>query len=181
MKEADIVLPPWAILSDKRRSHIARVTALLDDWAAALGLARAEATLWHDAGRLHGALRDAPEATLRALAGDLEGFTTEMLHGPAAAARLAAAGETRQELIDAVRFHTVGSCAWGRAGRALFMADYLEPGRKFSRADREYLAEQVPRDFEATFRQVVRTRLEWTLREGHRIDPQTIELWNQVR
>ena len=181
MRESQIVLPPWAIVSDKRRSHIARVTALLDDWSAALGLDKAEATLWHDAGRLHDALRDAPEDTLRQLAGNLEGFTTDMLHGPAAAARLMADSEARQELLDAVRFHTVGSCAWGRAGRALFMADYLEPGRKFSRADRAYLAEQVPRDFEATFRQVVRTRLEWTLREGHRIDPRTIELWNQVR
>jgi HD superfamily phosphohydrolase YqeK len=61
------------------------------------------------------------------------------------------------------------------------MADYLEPGRKFSRADRAYLAAQVPRDFDATFRQVVRARLEWSLREGMQLYPQTVQLWNEAR
>jgi HD superfamily phosphohydrolase YqeK len=138
-------------------------------------------TTWHDAGILHDALRDAPEETLRELGGDLPGFTLEMLHGPAAAEFLRRQGETRTELLDAIRFHTVGSCGWGRVGRALYMADYLEPGRKFSRADRAYLAAQVPHDFDGTFRQVVRARLEWSLREGMQLYPETVQLWNQVR
>jgi 2-amino-4-hydroxy-6-hydroxymethyldihydropteridine diphosphokinase len=61
------------------------------------------------------------------------------------------------------------------------MADYLEPGRKFSRADRAYLASQVPRDFDGTFRQVVRHRLEWSLREGHELYPTAVAMWNGVR
>jgi 2-amino-4-hydroxy-6-hydroxymethyldihydropteridine diphosphokinase len=176
-----VVLPVWACVSEKRLGHIERVTALLDDWARAMTLSADEATAWHDAGRLHDALRDAPEEQLRRLAGDPPGYALEMLHGPAAAACLAAHGETRAELLDAVRHHTVGSPEWGRLGRALYMADYLEPGRKFSRADRAYLAAQVPRDFDATFRQVVRARLEWSLREGMRLFPETVALWNAVR
>jgi HD superfamily phosphohydrolase YqeK len=174
-------LPSWAHVSEKRRAHILRVTALLDEWARALHLTPDDARAWHDAGRLHDALRDAPEDQLRALAGDPAGYTTEMLHGPAAAARLAADGETRQELLDAVRYHTVGNASWGRLGRALYMADYLEPGRKFSRADRAYLASQVPHDFDTTFRQVLRARLEWSLREGMRLFPEAVALWNAVR
>jgi HD superfamily phosphohydrolase YqeK len=174
-------MPSWACVSEKRRGHIARVTALLDEWARALHLTPDDARAWHDAGRLHDALRDAPEEQLRALAGDPPGYTTEMLHGPAAAARLAADGETRQELLDAVRYHTVGNASWGRLGRALYMADYLEPGRKFSRADRAYLASQVPHDFDTTFRQVLRARLEWSLREGMRLFPEAVALWNAVR
>jgi 2-amino-4-hydroxy-6-hydroxymethyldihydropteridine diphosphokinase len=115
------------------------------------------------------------------LAGDLTGYTTEMLHGPAAAARLATDGEKRRELLDAIRYHTVGSSAWGRLGRALYMADYLEPGRKYSRVDRAYLASQVPHDFDATFRQVLRARLEWSLREGKQLFPDAVALWNAVR
>lgn len=174
-------MPAWAKVSDTRRAHIGRVTALLDGWAEECRLGKAEAQAWHDAGRYHDALRDADEAELRALAGDIPGFTLEMLHGPAAAARLARDGDTREELFDAIRNHTVGSRSWGRLGRALFMADYLEPGRKFSRSDRAYLVAQVPHDFDGTFRQVVRARLEWSLREGKRLFPETIELWNDIR
>jgi 2-amino-4-hydroxy-6-hydroxymethyldihydropteridine diphosphokinase len=104
-----------------------------------------------------------------------------MLHGPAAAERLRLDGESRVELLEAIRHHTVGSIGWDRLGRALYMADYLEPGRKFSRGDRAYLAAQVPNDFDGTFRQVVRARLEWSLREGMRLYPETVQLWNAVR
>lgn len=176
-----VVLPSWAIVTDKRRAHIERVTALLDAWASELGLGKKESIAWHDAGRLHDALRDAPEAVLRGLAGDVPGYALEMLHGPAAAERLRADGEARTELLEAIRHHTVGSRAWGRLGRALYMADYLEPGRKFSRADRAYLATQVPTDFDGTFRQVLRARLEWSLREGMRLYPEAVQLWNDVR
>lgn len=175
------VMPAWACVSERRLEHIRRVTALLDEWASALHLPAAEARAWHDAGRYHDALRDAPESELRRLAGNLPEYTTEMLHGPAAAARMEQDGESRAELLDAIRYHTVGSARWTRLGRALYMADYLEPGRKFSRADRAYLAAQVPHDFDATFRQVLRNRLEWSLREGMRLFPDAVGLWNMVR
>jgi HD superfamily phosphohydrolase YqeK len=176
-----LVLPSWARVSERRLGHISRVTELLDRWAASLGLPADQAESWHDAGVYHDAMRDALEPELRLLAGEVADYTLEMLHGPAAAARMASEGETRIELLDAVRFHTVGSLHWGRLGRALYMADYLEPGRKFSRADRAYLAAQVPADFDGTFRQVLRARLEWSLREGMRLFPGAVELWNAVR
>ena len=174
-------LPAWARVSEKRLAHIGRVTELLDSGARALNLPPADAIAWHDAGLFHDALRDASESELRSAAGEAPGYTTDMLHGPAAAARMARDGERRQELLDAVRYHTVGSSDWGRLGRALYMADYLEPGRKFSRGDRAYLAAQVPHDFDATFRQVLRARLEWSLREGNRLFPEVVSLWNAVR
>lgn len=181
MTASTVVMPAWACVTERRLEHIARVTALLDDWASALALPADEARAWHDAGRYHDALRDAPESELRRLAGDLPEYTLDMLHGPAAANRLRADGEDRVELLDAIRFHTVGSARWERLGKALYMADYLEPGRKFSRADRAYLASQVPHDFDATFRQVLRNRLEWSLREGQRLFPDAVALWNMVR
>ncbi|MDQ3520126.1 MAG: hypothetical protein M3466_17205, partial [Gemmatimonadota bacterium] len=69
----------------------------------------------------------------------------------------------------------------GQTGRALYMADFLEPGRKFARADRVFLSEHVVHDFDGVFRQVVRQRIEWAVREGHFIYPETVELWNSVR
>ena len=173
-------LPAWAQVGEKRRAHIARVTALLVAWAPRLARDDAEACAMRDVGLLHDALRDAPESLLRELTGDLTS-PAEVLHGPAAAVVLAREGETREEVIDAVRWHTLGSPTWGRVGRALYMADFLEPGRKFSQADRAFLAAHAVYDFDGVFRQVLRMRLEWSLREGHEVFPQAVALWNQVR
>ena len=172
-------LPPWAQVTERRRAHIARVTALLDDWAAQLNVSQAEQRAWHDVGILHDALRDASEDELRAMTGDRD-RPWQTLHGPAVADRLANEGERRPEVLDAIRWHTLGSAHWGRTGKALYMADFLEPGRKFSQRDRAFLAAQVPHDFDGVFRQVVQLRLEWTLREGKPVFPETAAMWNQV-
>jgi 2-amino-4-hydroxy-6-hydroxymethyldihydropteridine diphosphokinase len=181
MSDADAIdLPPWAEVTPKRRAHIARVVVLLRQWASAMQLDAADAARWIDAGRLHDALRDADEAALREATGDRTS-PVGLLHGPAAARRLRADGESRAELLSAIASHTIGDPAWSRTGRALYMADFLEPGRPFSQADRAFLAAQVPHAFDDVFRQVVRVRLEWTLREGKEIFPGTIALWNSVR
>jgi HD superfamily phosphohydrolase YqeK len=175
-----VQLPEWAVVSPARRGHIERVAALLARWGAQLRIDAGEAAAWHDAARWHDALRDAPEERLRALVPDAR-YSGPILHGLAAAARLMADGEQRPDVLAAVRYHTVGSAAWQRTGRALYMADYLEPGRDFGRADRAFLADHVRHDFDGVFRQVVRQRLEWALREGSAIYQETIELWNSVR
>ncbi len=189
------LLPPWAVVGERRLAHIERVVALLGQWATAMALDEDERRDWHDAGRYHDALRDAPESVLRPLAAacrdhrrtdgsltpSLADADVPLLHGPAAARRMADDGEDRVAVLEAVRFHTVGSRDWDRVGRALYLADFLEPGRKFARADRAWLARQVPRDFAGTFRQVVRLRLEWALREGQALRPETVQLWNSVR
>jgi 2-amino-4-hydroxy-6-hydroxymethyldihydropteridine diphosphokinase len=104
-----------------------------------------------------------------------------MLHGPAAAEKLVLEGERRANVLDAIRYHTVGSPAWDSTGQALYMADFLEPGRSFSREDRAFLSAQVPHDFVGVFRQVVRMRLVYALNEGHSLFPETVQLWNSIR
>lgn len=180
MTERPLDMPDWAQVGEKRRAHIARVTSLLDRWALQLRLDVAEAQAWHDVGRFHDALRDAPEAELRRLAAGYE-LPLEVLHGPAAATLLESIGETRTGVLNAVRWHTMGSAGWDRVGRALYMADFLEPGRNFMRADRAFLADHLPHDFDGVFRQVVRMRLEWTLREGKALFPEAVGLWNSIR
>ncbi len=175
-----IELPAWAVVSERRLAHIARVTALLDQWAGAMKVSAESARAWRDVGVWHDALRDAPDEQLRSLAGE-PGRPVEMLHGPAAAVMLERDGERRPDVLDAVRYHTTGSACWNDTGRALYMADFLEPGRKFSRGDRAFLSAHVPRDFHGTFRQVVRARLEWSLREGKTLFAETVEMWNGVR
>lgn len=177
---AGLALPEWAIATPKRREHIGRVTALLDQWATALDITAPERSAWHDAGLLHDALRDAEEPLLRELSRDAQA-PVEILHGPAAASHLESLGETRRDVLDAIRWHTLGNPGWGRTGQALFMADFLEPGRKFMVSERAWLAHLVPDDFAGVFRQVVKSRLEWSLREGKGLHPETVAMWNAVR
>lgn len=178
--DSPVNLPSWARVTPKRAEHIQRVTSLLGAWAATMRLPAGDARAFMDAGLLHDALRDAPEEELRRITGDTTS-PVGLLHGPAAAIVLQQHGETRPQLLDAIRYHTVGHAAWGEVGKALFMADFLEPGRKFSRQDRYFLSLQVPTNFDGVFRQVVRMRLEWTVREGNNIFPETVELWNALQ
>ena len=177
---ATLALPSWAQASPKRHAHIERVVALLDRWAGAMGLAGDEASRWRAAGTLHDALRNAPESMLRALTGE-RSVPASLLHGPAAAVRAEQDGERRQDVLDAVRYHTIGSPNWERTGRALYLADFLEPGRKFLVAERAAVAERVPENFDDAFRQALRLRIEWSLAQGGELFPETVALWNAAR
>jgi 2-amino-4-hydroxy-6-hydroxymethyldihydropteridine diphosphokinase len=175
----NVELPAWAQVSRKRGKHIRRVTALLYAWGEEMGLPIAERQAWVDAGRLHDALRDAPVDELRALAGStLE--EVELLHGPAAAAKLERDGETRRDLLDAIRYHSIGWAKWQRVGKALYMADYLEPGRTFDMEQRAVLALRVPRDFDGVFREVVRTRMSYAMENGFTKYPESVELLQSI-
>jgi 2-amino-4-hydroxy-6-hydroxymethyldihydropteridine diphosphokinase len=176
----EVELPTWANVSKKRRKHIVRVTVLLDSWARALNLSAADRQTWIDAGRYHDALRDASVDELRELAGSSI-TEVELLHGPAAAARMARDGESRQNLLDAIRYHSIGSEKWDRVGKALYMADYLEPGRKFDRERRAQLAELVPLQFDDAFRQVVAARMEYARVNNFTVYPESTALLESLK
>ncbi len=175
-----IELPGWARAGNGRRAHIARVVQLLGRWAERMRLRDAEAAAWQDAGLWHDALRDADERELRSLVPDIN-LPLGVLHGPAAAARLESEGERRAAVLEAVRWHTLGRADWERTGDALYMADFLEPGRPFEEARRAALADTVPDDFGASLREVVRWRIARAVERNRPIHPQTIQYWERVK
>lgn len=160
-------LPAWAVVSPERRAHIARVAALLDEWAVAMGVDAAERARWARAAWLHDALRDAAGID-------------ELAHGPAAAARAAQDGEMDAGVLDAVRYHSVGWARWEPVGRMLYLADYLEPGRRSNAEARRALAARVPGNPDGTLCEVARERIERTLRSGWTLPPETVEFWNAI-
>jgi 2-amino-4-hydroxy-6-hydroxymethyldihydropteridine diphosphokinase len=172
-------LPVWAQAGKKRRAHMGRVAALMREWAEALHLPKREVTRWAATGWLHDVLREAdpeelrPEVPLlfRLLPG-------KILHGPAAAQRLC--DDTDPEMCDAIRFHTLGSPRFGRLGRALYLADFLEPGRTFDPAYTESLRARMPGDMDAIFREVVRLRWTHITGKGGTAHPETQALYEQV-
>jgi HD superfamily phosphohydrolase YqeK len=180
MSVPEVELPAWAVASPRRRAHIARVNALALSWADALGIDPEERDAWSDATRWHDALRDAGEAELRALVPHLD-WPASLLHGPAAATRLEEGGESRSAVLEAIFWHTVGNARWDRAGRVLYMADFLDSGREFDREKRARLAARVPDDVEGTFREVVRMRLGDRVASGEKLRPESAALWESVR
>jgi len=132
-----------------------------------MGVPRHERRRWLAAAWLHDALRDAR----------LPGGAR---HGPAAADRAARDGEHDRGILDAVRYHSVGFAGWDDVGKMLYLADYLEWGRKGRRKERAKLAKRVPRDRDAVLREVVALQMQDQLRDGRPIDPLTLEFWNSL-
>jgi 2-amino-4-hydroxy-6-hydroxymethyldihydropteridine diphosphokinase len=173
------VLPEWARASEKRRAHIGRVAALLGEWADALGLPPAERDRWVAAGWLHDVLREASPDELRPLCPEeFRALPPKLLHGPAAAERLA--GEADAELLDAIRYHTLGSARFGRLGRALYLADFLEPGRRYEPEWTAALRARMPHDLDGVLREVVRARVGHVQKSGSVLHPETRALYEQV-
>ena len=111
-------LPSWAVVTPQREAHVARVVALLERWADALRLDAAERSRWLRAGWLHDAMRDAPAEELARWAPDAN-ERRAFRHGPAAAARAAADGESEADVQGTVRGKNVGWAGWGEIGKAL--------------------------------------------------------------
>ena len=172
-------LPDWASASKKRRAHMSRVADLMGKWAEQL--APAEVDRWRAAGWLHDALRDARAADLRLLLSEeFQSWPPSLLHGPASASRLVAEGVTDADLLNAVRFHTMGSPLLQKIGHALYMADYLEPGRTYAPTWRALMRARMPDQFEDVLRAVIQARLETTLQKRSPIRSETAEFWNSV-
>lgn len=174
-------LPAWAVATPERRAHVTRVADLLGAWAETMGLDGSEQERWRAAGMLHDALRDERPEVLRArVPVALRGLPDALLHGPAAAERLRVEGVLDGELLRAVAYHTVGDPAFRTLGRALYAADFLEPGRSFLPEWRAELRARMPAELDAVLRRVVAARLTHLIEQGSEVAPRTIAFWNAL-
>ncbi len=89
------------------------------------------AAMWHDSAREWGEERLIHYAESRSLETTaLEKKVPMLLHAPAAAYRMVSdLGYDNPDAWNAVRWHTTGHPDMGRLGYALYVADFLEPGR----------------------------------------------------
>ena len=174
-------LPEWAVASPGRREHMARVAGLLAGWADELDLAESERVRWTSVGYLHDALRDAEPETLRpSVPPTLRTLPGPVLHGPAAAEKLRVDGVIDGELLEAVAWHTVGSARLGRLGRALYCADFLEPGRAFLPEWRAELRTRLPGDLNAVTREILQARIQHVVDRGLPLLAGTVAFWNRL-
>lgn len=172
-------LPDWAEATPERRKHIARVAALMEEWARGLSLSEEERERWVAAAWLHDALRNADPERLRSqVPAHLRSLHGPLLHGPAVAARLE--GEVDEELRTAVAYHTLGHPDFGTLGKALYLADFLEPGRDFEVEWRGSLRERMPRELDEVLVEVVGSRIQHLVRSRRPVRPETAAFWSAI-
>jgi HD superfamily phosphohydrolase YqeK len=174
-------LPPWAAVGEKRRKHIERVAGLLEDWAVAGSLPADERTRWVAAGYLHDAVKEKPEAELRALlSGEQRELPEPLLHGPAAAELLRRDGVDDRELLLALAYHTLGHPDLGRSGCALYAADFLEPGRDLANEWRAGLRARMPGEMLEVVKEILAARIVYLLEQGRPVRHETMRFWNRL-
>ncbi|MDT8339985.1 MAG: HD domain-containing protein [Longimicrobiales bacterium] len=174
-------LPTWAEVDSKRYEHMERVAALLKGWAREAGLSKPERRRWVALGFLHDALKGGAPARLRRIVEpDLRDLPDPILHGPAAAALLRTDGVEDEALLRAIRFHTLGHPRLDDAGRALYAADFLDPGRELRNRWRAALRARMPGDLHVVTREIVGARILHLVRRGRPVRPETIAMWNSL-
>lgn len=172
-------LPDWAKTSAKRREHMMRVAALMDQWAEELSLPPAERIRWRAAGWLHDTLRNAEPESLRAVVPqEFQEWPGALLHGPAAAARLE--GSADAGICTAIRYHTLGHPLLPPVGKALYLADFLEPARSFRKKWRARLRQRMPGELPSVLREVAAARIGRLLEAQSPIRPETSAMWNSL-
>lgn len=172
-------LPSWAVAGPARREHMARVSSLMGEWARRATFDADECARWRAVGYLHDVLRDAdPDDLRRKVAPELQGLPAPLLHGPAGAERLRVEGLLDGEVLTAVAWHTTGDVRFGTLGRALYAADFLEPGRMFLPEWRAELRERMPSDSSAVVREIVASRITNLVSKGRAVRPRTLHFWN---
>ena len=158
---------------------MARVAALLQEWGEIRGDGPRDVERWTAVGYLHDVLRDADSDELRAaLSAPLDHLPDEVIHGPAAADRLRRGGVTDEPLLAAIAFHTLGSPDFDDIGKALYVADFLEPGRKVQPKWRGRLRDEMPGGLDSVTQAVVGKRVQFLIKKGRPVPPETFGLWN---
>ena len=174
-------LPDWAVAGVTRREHMTRVANLMEQWARALGLGSRDVATWRAAGQLHDVFRNAsPEALLSLLPRSRRKLPPAAHHGAAAAATLKNAGVADTELLHAVRWHTLGSKSFRRLGKALYAADFLEPGRRLRRRWRARLRQRAPDELDHVLVQILSARIGYLLQVGLPVHRRTVGFWNSL-
>jgi HD superfamily phosphohydrolase YqeK len=156
---------------------VERAGRLISEWADAMAVTPTERERWLRAASMHDALKDAPRELLLELA-PRAWDDDSLRHGPAAAALAQREGERDRGVLDAVRYHSIGFAGWDDVGRMLYLADYLEPGRRHGRDERARRTALVAEDPAGVLREVAAERMGLTIAAGYRLLPETVEFWN---
>jgi predicted HD superfamily hydrolase involved in NAD metabolism len=169
-------------LGRRRRRHCRRTAATAARLAPRFGVDPGKAFL---AGLAHDLARELGEEQLLRLAAsdgqpieDWEAARPVLLHGRAAAVLLAEADGFSAEVRQAVAEHVTGKPGMAPLSRLVFVADLLEPGRRFVRPAERRRVASLPPDRQVAW--AVQKVLEYLGREGLAVAPPARALYEEL-
>lgn len=131
--EALAILKPQ--LTEERYNHTVRVMETAVQLAHTYGVDEKKAEI---AAIFHDYAKNRPNSELKRwiestyLSKDLLHYHHELWHGPVGALMLEKeVGLQDKEILDAIAFHTTGRTHMTDLDKVIYLADYIEPGRKF--------------------------------------------------
>lgn len=83
-----------------------------------------------------------------------------------------------REVLGAIRWHPGGKPGMTILQKCLFVADFIEPGRKFKGLSR--LRRLAKADLEAAFVEVMQRKMSYLLEKGRVLHPKGVKAWNEL-
>ncbi len=167
-------------LSKKRYEHCLGVANLARELALKLGEDGEKA---YTAGMLHDIAKELSSDTMFELCekygiipDDVEKKNPGLLHGPVGAEILRENGVRDTDILNAVRYHTVGRAEMSTLEKIIYLADMVEPSRTYPEAVR--LRQLARSDFDEAFLRCLMYTTEYNMKKYRLIHVSTIEAWN---
>ncbi len=161
-------------LSEKRFNHTIGVAETAQSLAEVWGADSSSAFL---AGLVHDCAKELPYSkTVERLTG--EGYKQEddftmLVHAPMGAiVAKEEFGIEDNDVLNAVRYHTVGRPCMSLLEKIIYIADFIEPGRSFKEA--EILRELACKDLDKAVLAEADMVIKWNIDRGKEIHPDTI-------
>ncbi|MFW5981365.1 MAG: bis(5'-nucleosyl)-tetraphosphatase (symmetrical) YqeK [bacterium] len=183
MKEADLLLEVKKKLPKKRYLHTLAVADTAEEIAIQQGYSRKKARL---AALLHDYAKFISLTELRNIAeivideweiGKEELDIPHLLHAPVAAylAKNQLAVDD-YDVLEAIRYHTIGNPGMGKLAQIIFVADFIEPNRNF--VDLDIIKKELEKDIEKAIVLICNYSIKYNIDKNRIIHPNTLNLRN---
>ena len=169
-------------MSQRRFDHCLRVEKKIIELATLYGADVTKASL---AALIHDYAKERPLEELqelvvkKQLSEQLKNQSSEILHGPVGAEILKDELEIQdEEILDAIREHTIGGTSMTLLSKCLFVADAIEDGRNYPGVEEARVIAQ--HNIDEAVRYLVRHTLQYLIEKEVYIYPGTLEVYNYL-
>lgn len=110
---------------------------------------------------------------------DINSYNIELLHGPLGAEFAKSIFYVDdKEVLDAIKYHTIGKENMCLLTKIIYLADYIEPGRNFKGVD--IIREQSKVNLDRALVNSIDSTIKYVLEKGSLLHPNTVEARNYI-